>query len=236
MTMGRWHWIALAGLTLIGGWLVYSAFAQSSIRATTSVMRSGDTPAPAVTQDHTRFSEPIYNEDSALTTALSEFTYFDAEPTGSVVRLINYEVLRSWSEAQLAGAAPDAPVWLVGISADGMTGSDFDSLVAAELGHESLDGSPVDGNGSSIASGPIEGVYFVYDANSGQSMGGGVLDMASSRSFASIVALTSVIATIVPATEPPPYPTIVPSGTSRPTAPGRSPPRRFGYRMTTTCW
>lgn len=152
-------------------------------------------PTETPTLDPTRFSEPLYTSQEVISASLQVFPE-GFQPTNAVARLITAEVLDNWRGVMSPFMEPNAPVWMVGVAANGMTVADALPMLYGESGFA----PPRGGTPAAIGAQGIEGMFFAWDANSGSILGRGALMSISGQDFSSISGLAQVTATIVPAT------------------------------------
>ncbi len=174
------------------------------------VAESGQAATATHTPSYPSLVSPIYYNYDAMDRSLSLFPTEAFSPTNGAARLLTYAALDQWRGGSSPGTESHSPAWLVGIVADGLTVGDVMAWYTQQL----PGGHPNPGQ-------PVEGAFYVWDANSGDNMGQGVLNAASPRSFASLSALQGMSLTIEVATLPPPLPTAPPI---TPGAPTESPP------------
>lgn len=194
--------VALGLSALLAGLVVAQATRSNTQPQPGIVALQAETPTPtlepppeetsAVIQD----LEPIETEAEAIARSMNLF------PTGhyphdAVARLNTYSVIDAWRHTTSPDTEQTSPAWLVGILGDTLTIRDL-------LSDGSLNGGtpvwPAD---------PVDGAFYVWDANGGWLAGQGIL--SSTLTYASLVAVPSLSLTITKATDLAPYPTLDPT-------------------------
>jgi len=145
------------------------------------------------------YPRPIFTAAEAISRSLELFPPGGA-PQNTVARNISHRTFGEWLDGpaywedrdpwQPGEFHPDHPVWLVGILGNNLTDND---IIAIAVPGEFLSPPAV----------PVPGAFYAFDANSGLEAGFGALTTAPSEDFASIAALPTEAATVVPATEVP---------------------------------
>lgn len=135
-----------------------------------------------------------------------------AAPTDVTARLTAFAEVDQWRQTSSPGIEGHAPAWLVGIRAAGMLKYDvlgpFISL-DAQAGDE----QPTDLNlGLSALNTPVDGAFYVWDANGGYVVGAGVLVDGTALTFDSLSAVPDSPLPIVQAT-----PFVLPAAQAGPT-------------------
>jgi len=176
--------------------------------AITTVQGGTDTPAPQATPHYEAF--PIFTAQEAISTALALYpthrSYYSETAT-----LTTYEYVDAWRMTSSPGTQPHAPVWLVAIRSDGL--HKYDVLLLDVLGYMGRDDPdlPQDLWNDTADDRPVEGAFYVLDANSGDVVGYGVLEAGTALEYQSAAAIPSVANPIASATpfplEPTPDPT-----------------------------
>jgi hypothetical protein len=148
-----------------------------------------DEPVATFTPD---FVDVMDSETDAITRSLNRFPD-GANPHGAIARLVPLATLRTWSGIVEFDFADHVPVWITAVLGDNMQ---FKHVVRLP-GVQSED------------SRAIAGAWYAWDANSGDLIAEGAL--ITLTPYADLQQLTSQSMSIMPATLPPPEPTIHPT-------------------------
>lgn len=184
---------------------------------------STDTPGPSPTYD-VRYdtSSPLTHQMYAVANSAEQLRRLAWEPADVTSHLISHATYAAWEGTLIDSPYPLGPVWLVAFSGPGLTMEKVNDDIGGQLGHPQSSATNDGGGGGANASSespPVEGVYYAWDASSGDLIGEGVLGPSTSWTFASVAAMSDLIATIEPATAMPAYPTSDPAYFTGPNAP-----------------
>ncbi len=201
--------LAIAGLFLM---LVVVAFVSLPLEAPdnfsdvepgrpASQQEETETPFPLPTYD----PHPILSATDAVTLSL-EMLPDGFPPSNTVARLISASTLTQWRSAESPFIPASSPVWLVGITAPGMTIGDalpefYGSGAAVPHATAGSSTAYAAGTISTISVMVLQGMYFAWDASSGDNIGYGALGPPWPQTFESIEALPDEQILIVAATE-----------------------------------
>jgi hypothetical protein len=163
----------------MASWVVFRSYFTPTQRAD---------PVPRASPTYFYLVHPIRTPEEAL--ARSEASL----PAGTKVvtataRLLDMATVDAWRGGSSYGMAASAPVWLVGMRTTGLT-----------MGHflrPNLTPSPLH---SPLYHAEVEGVFYVWDANSGFNVGEGTLGGEWGREYSDIVAFVSQRLVITTAT------------------------------------
>lgn len=137
---------------------------------------------------------PLYDETQAISESLRIFPV-DRNPHDEVARLLMYSEIDEWRGISSVGMSPNSPAWLVGIRGDNLTVGDV--MAGHSPGLDTIPNADV----------AVDGAFYVWDANSGELAGVGVLHNQSDRNYASLASLQHQSLPVMAATALPPYPT-----------------------------
>lgn len=147
----------------------------------------------------TYYHDPIETEGEAYLVAgryVPNGVVFDEE----FARLVTMQIADDWRgvDGFYTHENPQTPVWIVALLGDGLTVADI----------------LPDWEGFNASVEPVEGAFYMFDANSAARIGWGALESDSPQNETTLRALQNMALPIVPATEAPPLPS------SPPTVPG----------------
>jgi hypothetical protein len=174
-----------------------------------------DTPGPSPTYD-TRFdwASPITHGAFAVTRSAELLRSLGWEPSDVTSHLISFATYAAWQGSVIDSPYPQGPVWLVAFNGPGLTMDKVNDDIGAQLGH-----APSSAASSGVAAPPVEGIYYAWDATSGSLIGKGALIPGTAWTYASVAAMTDIVAAIEPATPMPSYPTADPTFFMGPNSP-----------------
>jgi hypothetical protein len=135
------------------------------------------------------WDDSIRSADEAIRRSLAEFPA-NRQATGTVVRLLQAHTLNEWRGSASPLLEDHVPVWLVAVTADGMSvGDGMPFFYGGGNGAAGGDPSSTESSLESTGREPIQGMYYAWDANGGYSLGVGVLGEQWPQNLASLKAL-----------------------------------------------
>lgn len=182
--------IGILAVALIAGfWRGRSGPATEATQVTTG--QETETPIPESPTSEPAYG-PIYTSQEAIQRSTDLFpTAFN--PHGHFTALTTLQEIDSWRGTSSPDTEPHAPAWIVAILGDNLTVGDIPFIKNF--------GTPIHGEQT------VQGMFFVWDANSGYNLGQGVLDGKGAFDYSVVTQIQTQHLSVVPATSLPPYPT-----------------------------
>lgn len=201
----RWRYLAVLGLAAAivllalafgQGWSLAPLGGRSLFEEATAT----EPPYP------TYAAAPVFSATDAISRSIASLPPGFAH-SAVVTRLISDGTLTSWRRGAASPFVPDeSPVWLVGLAVGNMT---VGQAMPREYGPGAIPAYPAPDDPlaytaqtlTALSVMPVQGMYFAWNANSGDQLGMGVLGPPWPQTLESIAALPEEVIPITAATE-----------------------------------